>query len=182
MTQEPLEHGNLAQKPIDNGNVTQEPIEHVSAPREPVDQAMGTAIEERKGALAWLSGPTRTVVIGLGVVAVVGVVAVLVGLGAEPKKEAEDSQAAAIATAASRPTTAMGAATAAVAPGGNAAPASVDAHTKAGELRREATKLCRDSKWDKCMANFDEAARLDPVGDGIVPIQRWRAAAAAAKK
>jgi hypothetical protein len=156
MTQEHLEHGNVTQEePIEHGNLT-------PAPSPP-----------------WLSGPTRRVVIGLGVVAVVGVVALLVGLGAGPKQEAEDSQTAAVATAPSRPPTAMGGAVAQV---GNATPASLDAHAKAGELRREATKLCRDAKWDKCMANFDEAARLDPIGDNIIPIQRWRAAAASAKK
>jgi hypothetical protein len=170
-----LEHGSLAQEPVEHGNVTQEPIEQGHSPRDPVDQAMGTASEQRASAPAWLSGPTRTVVIGLGVVALVGVVALLVGLGSGPK-EADSQAATSMATAPSPPTTPTG--TAGQLGNAAAAPAA-DAHAKAGQLRREATKLCKDAQWDKCIANFDEAARLDPVGDSVVPIQRWRAAAAA---
>jgi hypothetical protein len=48
---------------------------------------------------------------------------------------------------------------------------------QAGALRRAATVACRAAQWDKCRANLDEAAKLDPEGDKVIVVQRLRKAA-----
>jgi hypothetical protein len=45
------------------------------------------------------------------------------------------------------------------------------------DLRHQAFDACHTSRWQQCLARFDEAARLDPAGDADPEVQAQRATA-----
>jgi hypothetical protein len=178
--------------------MTQDPIQAPGEQSTAASADQGAVAHNEPSSIAKASGRDHTTMVSIalgGVLLAVGAIAVVLGTSGgskEPGPQAASAAAtttgAAVAvgatTAARPPAVPMGGAVPAGpaaaqgalgAPG--AAPAAPDdssPHAIAGALRRDATISCRGAQWAKCKSDLDEAARLDPAGDKVAPVQRMR--------